>query len=101
MAREILSLSEAQRPDFTERQVNFCKELIGIGLTRLTIVGLVCNTDVQKLNHAQINAGQRLIESCRKELGYGIMDARRAQSPWTISAVRSAAKQLSLRIKIA
>lgn len=101
MAREILSLAEAQRPEFTQRQKDFCRELIGMGLTRNTIIGLVCGTDVNKLNHAQIGAGNRLIEKSKDELGYGIMDARRAQSPYMASCVRGAARSLSIRVRIA
>lgn len=98
---DVLSLSEAPRPDFTEKQIEFAKELIGVGLTHLTIIGLTVGEDVSKLNHAQVSAGHRLINACRQELGYGVMDARRAQSPFTQAAVRSAAKSLRVRVKIA
>lgn len=101
MAREVISLAEATRPSFTDRQVEFCKDLIGVGLTRLTIIGLVVGKDVGQLNHAEVNAGQRLIEACRKELGYGILDARRAQSPHTMAAVNAAAKNHRLKVRIA
>lgn len=98
---DVISLSEARRPDFTERQIDFCKELIGVGLTRLTIIGLVVGEDVQSLNHAQVSAGNKLINQCREQLGFGIMDARRAQSPHTQAAVRAAARNLRIKVKIA
>ena len=101
MAREVISLNEARRPDFTEKQISFCRDLIGMGLTRLTIVGLVVGQDVAKLDHAQVSSGNRLIDMCRKELGYGIMDARRAQSPYMQSAIAAAARTHRLRVKIA
>lgn len=99
--QDILNLAEAVKPEFTERQTSFCKELVSIGLTHLTIIGLVLDVDVASLNHAQVAAGNRLIYSCRKELGYGVMDARRAQSPHTISAVKAAARQLRVKVRIA
>lgn len=98
---DVIKLDEAQRPDFTEREIDFAKELIGIGLTHLTIIGLVCKQDVASLNHAQVSAGHRLITLCRKDLGFGVMDARRAQSPFTAKAVKDAARALRVRIRIA
>jgi len=98
---DVIKLDEARRPDISDRQVEFCKELIGIGLTRNTIVGLVIGKDVDKLNHAEINVGYKLINQCREELGYGLMDARRAQSPFTIAAVRAAARNQKVKIRIA
>lgn len=98
---DVISLAEAQRPEFTERQREFCKELIGVGLTHLTITGLVVGESVQALNHAQISACKKLISECSREVGFGVMDARRAQSPFTQAAVKAAARNLRVKIKIA
>jgi hypothetical protein len=98
---DIINLREATKPEFTEVQRNFAGDLIGLGLTRLTIIGLVSGTDVKKLNHAEINSGQRLINELREELGYGIMDARRAQSAPMQALVKSAASRHKLRLKFA
>jgi hypothetical protein len=97
----VLSMAEAPRPEFTPRQVDFAKDLVGIGLTHLTIIGLVVGEDVAKLNHAQVSAGHRLIAHCRKELGYGVMDARRANSPFTAAAVKAASKNHRVQVRIA
>ena len=87
--RNVISLVEATRPDYSSQQLSFAKDLIGLGLTRLTIVGLVLGKDVRRLNPAEVGSGQRLIGHLREELGYGVMDARRAQSPYMKQAVHS------------
>lgn len=101
MSREILNLSEAERPEFSTRQTDFCKELISIGLTHLTIIGLVIDADVKSLNHAQVSAGQRLISACKKEIGFGVMDARRAASPHTSAAVKASIRTLRVKVRFA
>lgn len=100
-ARNVLSFSEAAKPEFTDRQVEFCDRLIGMGLTRLCIAGLVCNCSVKELDHAEISSANRLISKRKKHLGYGIMDARRVQSPWMIAAVRDAARNMRIRVRVA
>ncbi len=101
MSREIIKLDEAEVPDFTEREEQFAGELIGIGLTKLTIVALTCGKDAAALNPSEVKAGMRLINRKYEELGYGVMDARRAQTPFTAAAVRSAARNLKIRVRIA
>lgn len=93
----IINLAEAQRPDFSEKQEAYAKELIGMGLTRLTIIGTVLQKDVGQLNHAEVSAGMRLIKRASEELGYGVMEARRAHSPFMLAAVKQAARGLGIR----
>jgi hypothetical protein len=98
---EIISFQEAERPDFSEKQIALARELIGMGLTRLTIIGSVLQKDVASLTHAEISAGMRLIVKSSEELGYGVMDSRRANSPFMRDAVRQAAKHCKIRLRIA
>ncbi len=97
----VISLASAQKPDVSVKQREFCKELIGLGIARLTITALMIGKDVDKLTHADINAGNRTINSCIKELGHNIVAARHALSPAMNSLVRQAATRCRLRIKIA
>lgn len=98
---DVISLARAQRPDFTPRQVNFCKDLIGMGLSRLAIAALVLETDVAALNPSQVSAVSRMIQKQYKELGHNIVDARNARSPYMAEAVRAAAGRRRIRIRIA
>lgn len=97
----VINLERAARPDVSEKQREFCKSLIGLGLARLTIISLVLGKDMGGLTHADIACGMRVINSCIKELGHNILDARRAISPVMSALVRQAAKDCSVRIKIA
>lgn len=101
MARNVISLAKARRPDISESQRNFCKELIGMGLARLSITAIILNKDVARLTSSDINAGHRTINSCIKELGYGLLDARAANTPFMRSAVKGAAERLSFKVRIA
>ena len=101
MAKDIIRLDEARKPDFTEKQQKFAADLIGLGLTRLTIISLVLGKSTTDLNHAEVNSGNRLMDQQRKALGYGIMDARRCQSPAMSAAVSQVAKKYRIQIKIA
>lgn len=101
MAKEIINLSEATRPEFTKRQRDFAKELIGMGLTHLTIIGLTIGKSVADLNHAEVNSGHALIASCKKELGCGVMDARRASTAFMQESIRAAARRYRLNVRIA
>lgn len=98
---EILSLERAQRPDFSPQQVEFCKELIGMGLARNAIAALVLRTDMAHLNPSQVAATNRLISKQYKELGHNIVDARNAKSPFMVAAVRAAARNTRVRVRIA
>ncbi len=97
----VINLESASRPDVNERQRDFCKALVLLGLARLTITSLVLGKDTAALTHADINAGHRTINSCIKELGYNIMDARHAKSPIMEALVRQKAKELSIKLRIA
>lgn len=97
----VINLERASRPDVTEKQREFCKRLIQLGIATLVITSLVLGKDVGKLTHADINVGNRLYDSCCKELGFGVRDARRAITPVMISLIQQAAKDCALRIKIA
>lgn len=101
MARDIIKLDEVEKPEFTKSQEGLCEKLIGMGLTRTSIVAIILGKDTSALNHAEVGTGYRLIERKRKELGYGIADARRAASPWMAAAVQAAAAKHRIRIKIA
>lgn len=98
---DIIRLEEAKRPEFTKGQEGFCENLIGMGLTRLSIIALVLGKSTGQLDHAEVGAGQRLIERKMKELGYGVMDARRANTPFMANAVRAAAGKHRLKLKLA
>lgn len=97
----VISMEKAARPDVSARQREFCKALIGLGLARLTITSLMLGKDLSRLSHADVSAGHRTISSCIKELGFNIVDARHAQSPAMEALVRTAAKECSIRIRIA
>jgi len=98
---DVLSLQRASKPEFTVRQIDFAKELIGMGLSRLAIASLVLDTDMGSLNHADIAASARLVQKCYKELGFNITDARNVRSPYMVAAVKQAAKGLRMRVRIA
>lgn len=98
---EILSLERAQRPEFTPRQTDFCKELIGMGLSRIAIAALILNTDAAALNPSQVTAVNRLLTKQYKEVGHNIVDARNAKSPFMADAVRTAARSHRVRVRIA
>jgi len=100
-ARNVIRMTEAERPRWTEKQRALCADLIGMGLTRLTCVGMILNKSVASLDHAEVSAGHRLITLLRQELGYGIMDARRAATPFMAAAVRDIARRHSVRIRLA
>lgn len=97
----VISLETARRPDVNERQRDFCKALIGLGLARLTITSLVLGKDTKGLTHADILAGHRVIGSCIRELGYGIVDARHANSPEMVALVQAAASKVRIKVRIA
>src|SRR5262245_11468693 len=97
----VISLAAAQKPAVTSKQRELCKELIGLGIARLTITALMLGKDVSQLNPAEVSTGHRTINSCIKELGYRIIDARQARSPAMDALVRQAAKRCRIRIRIA
>lgn len=97
----IINLEAAVKPDINERQREFCKQLVSLGLARLTITSLVLGKDTSRLTHADINTGHRVINSCIKELGFNIVDARQARSPVIEKLVRQAASSLRIRVRIA
>lgn len=101
MARNVISLAKARRPDISESQRNFCKELIGMGLSRLTITALMLQKDAAKLTSSDVNAGHRTINKAIRELGFNLLDARNAATPFTRQAVQAAATRLSFKVKIA
>jgi hypothetical protein len=101
MAEVILKMERAAKPEFTPRQVSFCKDLIAMGLSRLAIAALVLETDAAALNPSQVSSVQRLIQKQYKELGHNIVDARNARSPFMQDAIRTAARQYRLRVRIA
>ena len=100
MAR-IINLATATRPAVSERARRFCKELVGLGMARNAITSLILGKDLEALTHADINAGHNAINSCIRELGYNIVDARHARSPAMASAVRAAASRVRTRVRIA
>lgn len=97
----VINLAEAAKPEFTEREEQFAGELIGMGLTRLTIIALALGKDAASLNPSEVKAGMCMINRHYKVLGHTIMDARRAQSPFMQQAVRAAARGHRIRVKIA
>jgi hypothetical protein len=97
----VISLATADRPDVNERQREFCKALVSLGLSRLTITSLVLGKDTKNLTHADINTGHRVINGVIKELGHNIVDARHARSPVMADLVAQQAKHLRIRVKIA
>lgn len=97
----VINLARAKRPRVTEVQRNFAKELIGLGLARLTITSLMLGKSIESLNHADINLGNGLINKLSKELKYNISDARRAQSPFMAAAVRQIASAQRVKVKFA
>jgi hypothetical protein len=97
----VIKLESASRPDVSEKQREFCKALISLGLARLTITSLVLGKDLERLTHADINAGHRTINSCIKELKFNIVDARQARSPVMEALVRQAASSCRIRVRIA
>ena len=100
MAQHVISLAKAKRPSISDAQVAFCKELIGMGLSRLAITGLILQKDVARLTSSDINAGMRTINSSIQELGYGILDARNARSPFMQGAIKAAATRMSFSVKL-
>jgi methyl coenzyme M reductase subunit C len=100
MAQHVISLEKAKRPAISDAQVAFCKELIGMGLSRLAITGLILQKDVARLTSSDINAGHRTINKSIAELGYSIIDARNARSPFMQGAIKSAATRMSFSVKL-
>lgn len=101
MARKVLNFTEAESPKFTPKQEEFCDKLIGMGLTRLTIAGLVLNRDVSNLNYAEVGGCYRLIDRRRDKLGFGVSAARRAGSIFMVHAIREAARSTRIRVRVA
>jgi hypothetical protein len=101
MAQNVINLAAATRPDVTERQREFAKELIGLGLSRLAITALTLGKDQSALQHADIAVGHNLIHKLYKELGYTISDARNARTPEMQSLVNQAARSHRIKVKIA
>lgn len=97
----VISLESAIRPEVSERQRNFCKDLIGMGLARSAITALVLGKDRAELTHADLNVGTNTINSCIKELGYNIRDARSGASPYMAKAIREVASRHRIRVKVA
>lgn len=97
----VISLQSAERPLVSTRQRDFCKDLIGLGLARVTITALILGKNVAELSPADMNAGHRTINSCIKELGYNIVDARHGLSPAIADAVRAVASRHRIRVRIA
>lgn len=97
----VISMERAISPDFTPRQEQFCDELIGMGLARLAIAGLLLGVNVDQLNPSQVTAVNRLINKRYKALGYNITSARHAKTEFMRSAVQSAARKVHIRLRIA
>ena len=97
----VIKMSEAKRADVSERQRDFCKRLIGVGLSRLAITAIMLGKDSEKLTVSDQRAGIRTITSCTEELGYGIRDARNARTKQMVSIVQEIAAESRVRVKIA
>ncbi len=97
----IIKMAEAKRSDVSERQREFCKRLIGVGLSRLAITAIIFGKDAEKLTVSDQRAGIRTIVSCTDELGYGIMDARNARTKQMAKIVHDLASECKVKIKIA
>jgi hypothetical protein len=100
MARNVLKFEEPPAPVFTVRQVDFCDKLIGMGLTRLTIASLILNKDAERLNYSEVSGCYRLIDRRRDKLGFGVAMARKCGSPWMVHAVREAARDTRIRVRV-
>lgn len=86
---------------FTDRQRELAKELIGMGLTHGAITSIVLGKDAAALSIADTKGGKTMLLKLKKELGYGVMDARRAMTPFMARAVREAARSHHIRVRIA
>jgi len=94
-------MNDAVRPAVSERQRRLCKELVGLGLARNAITSFILGKDLGELSHADLNAGHSAINSCIRQLGYNIVDARHARSPAMARAVQAAAGRHRMRIRVA
>lgn len=101
MARQIINMARALRPRVTERQRRVCRDLVGLGLARNAITAMMLSKDLNALTHADINVGHSVINSCIKELGYNIIDARHARSPAMARAAREVGSRHRMRFRIA
>ncbi len=97
----IISMAGAERPRVSDKHRELAKELIGMGLSRLAIIGLVMNKDRASLTHADIGFGHNLINKLHKELQYTITDARNVRSPYMAAAVRTATRNHGIRVRVA
>jgi hypothetical protein len=96
-----IRMHQPDATQFTERQRELAKELIAMGLTHGTIVSVVLGKDAAALSVADNKGGKTMLLKLRKELGYGVMDARRAMTPFMAQAVRAAARNNHIRVRIA
>lgn len=97
---QVLQMRSGERPVFSDRQLNLARDLIGLGLQKSTIIAVMLRKDTADLTQAEVTYGNTHLGKLKKELGYGVMDARRAQTPAMQGLVQRAANDHGIRIRL-